>query len=176
MAGGWYGAGSNFGSFKSNTKAFGGGGLSMKGFTFSMGMPAILPKTPSIMPGLPSIKLATPFSPYIKFVPFLPGIKAIEMNPLMIAEMRRRAERIVVEARKIAQAEAFDTGAYYNSIKVASGVEDGQAVGRANAYDWKSHWIEWGTVNLPSKNVMTRGAEAAGYSVQWIGKSGARVK
>jgi hypothetical protein len=88
-----------------------------------------------------------------------------------------RAESVVQEARAIApvgdptdprySSGQFHPGQYRDGIK-ASVVQLGDGfVGRVNAWDYKSNWIEFGTVNLPARHILTRAAEGAlGQSVQ----------
>lgn len=50
------------------------------------------------------------------------------------------------------------TGAYRDSIRV---VIDSKGV-RLDASDFKSHWVEWGSVNQPPSAPLRRGVRAAG--------------
>ncbi len=120
---------------------------------------------------------------FVKFVPNYPVIdKVLTITPAMQAELLRHAESIVSEAKDIARSEAYQSGDYYRGIRASAGIDKAEglshnvAVARANAFDWKSHWIEWGTAkNFPARNVLTRGAEAAGYQVAGFGKNIRRI-
>ena len=84
------------------------------------------------------------------------------------AALGQVADEIAARARAIARVEAYDTGAYHDSIRGESGDnEQGELVGRVVADDWKAHLIEFGYtradgVHVPGRNILARAAEQAG--------------
>lgn len=105
-----------------------------------------------------------------RFVPARGVVERLASASEMEATLRSRAEDIAREARRIARSEAYDSGAYHDGIKATSGVERRQAIGRVNANDWKSHFIEFGTSSQPTKAVLRRAAEVGGLRVDRGGK------
>lgn len=72
------------------------------------------------------------------------------------AELMPHAQAIADEARAIAP---VYSGRYRRSIvAISSGFQVVVA-----AKDWKSHLVEWGSVNRPAKAVLRRAVAAAGY-------------
>jgi hypothetical protein len=83
------------------------------------------------------------------------------------AVARRTGERVATEARRIARAEAYDTGDYHDSIGVESGVdEQGRQAAVVKADDWKAGLIEFGTSEQQAKAPLRRGADAAGVRLR----------
>lgn len=78
------------------------------------------------------------------------------------AELLKLAQSVVDAAQAIAPYNANDSLPHYRDQIVAEvgDTKDG-VVGRVNAKDFKSNWIEFGTVNWPAQHVLTRAAEAA---------------
>lgn len=115
-----------------------------------------------------------------RFIPNPVGIKQLQQNAKMQFALRDVAETIAAAAKELAHREAYLTGAYANSIRASSGVqktEDGsrQAIGRVNAFDYKSAWIEFGSIhNQPPHKILQRAAEAAGYRVS-VGRNVRRI-
>lgn len=73
------------------------------------------------------------------------------------------ADGIATEAQRMAQAEAFLTGAYMRGIGGSvEGATDGQMVGRVTASDWKSVFVEFGGAKTPAKAILRRAGEAHG--------------
>ena len=73
-----------------------------------------------------------------------------------------RTARLVAVARALALVDAFETGAYMRGI-----VQIGT---RMVATDWKSLWVEYGTINPAYKNmvarhILRRAAESLGLTV-----------
>lgn len=111
----------------------------------------------------------------MKFIP-TPRLNEL-VQPELLAEMLRRAEAIAEEAREIAPVGEYGedeqkrrSGDYRDSIVAESGfIKDEtsggepRAVGRVNAKDWKSHWIEFGTVKWKGYGTLEQAAERAGY-------------
>lgn len=80
------------------------------------------------------------------------------------AEMRlmlkRKAEQVRDEAKRIARAEAYDTGAYHDSIRVVVGErEDGTVTARVVSDDRKANWIEVGTSKMDARAPLRRGLD-----------------
>ena len=74
------------------------------------------------------------------------------------------AEAIAKEGQRIAEAEAYRSGDYMRGIGAAAvGLASGELSGQVQAKDWKSNWVEFGTVNTPARAVLRRAAEALGY-------------
>jgi len=72
-------------------------------------------------------------------------------------------EKIVARARALAATDAYETGAYMRGI-IANGTQ-------ILATDWKSLWIEFGTINPRFKNmiarhILRRAAELQGFTVR----------
>lgn len=105
-----------------------------------------------------------------KFVLDRRAIDKLAKGSAMQATLLVRAETIAREARRIARSEAYDSGDYHDGIDATSGVERGHAIGRVNADDWKSHFIEFGTSSQPTKAVLRRAAEVGGLRVDRGGK------
>lgn len=102
------------------------------------------------------------------FVPFLPGIRLIPTLPAVVAHVAEAAMNIAETAKALAP---VDEGDYRDGIEAIWGIEDGTAIGRVNANWFTSHWIEWGTNDTPTFAVITRAAEAAGYTFRGEGRS-----
>ncbi len=97
--------------------------------------------------------------------------KSREVEPLL----KDGAETIAEEARNIAQREAYQTGAYRNSIEAVAGEDAGEVKGRVVAKDFKAGWIEFGYtqrngVHIPGKNILSRAADAAGFNLERRGR------
>jgi len=78
----------------------------------------------------------------VKFRPNPAGIKQVAALPGLVKEFGDIAARGAERAKEIAP---VDSGAYAEGIEGESGIEDGRAIGRINANDFKSLWIEHGT-------------------------------
>lgn len=90
----------------------------------------------------------------------------------MLIAMEIRAERIASAARDIAPVE---TGDYKAGIEAVSGIVDGVATGRVNARDFKSHWVEFGTVKQPARAVLRRAVDSVGlHLIGGRGRGGMR--
>lgn len=103
-----------------------------------------------------------------RFIPNPVGIKALEFQPGMEYMLKQEAEKVVEAAKQLARSEAYESGDYYNGLRAAAGIETAtkKMSARANAFDYKSHWIEWGTARgFPARHILERAAEAVGYQV-----------
>jgi hypothetical protein len=101
-----------------------------------------------------------------RFIPNPIGIAAIAVGPQMQGMLLIEAERIADAAKELARSEAYATGDYYRGIRASAGLDGGKAAGRINAFDWKSGFVEFGTIKLqPARHILTRAAEALGYAV-----------
>ena len=115
-----------------------------------------------------------------RFIPNPVGIKQLQTGAQLKFALHSVAETIAKVAQEIARKEAYLYGDYMRGIKPASGLENEagggkKMVGRVNAYDWKSAWIEFGSIhNQPPHRILQRAAEAAGYKVS-VGKNVRRI-
>lgn len=99
-----------------------------------------------------------------------PGATRVARS-LPVAELlAAQAEQVAEQARQITGREAHQGGDYQRSIEPASGIEQGGAVGRVNASDFKAGWVEFGTKRQPAKAILRRAAEAEGYRVSSRGR------
>lgn len=75
-------------------------------------------------------------------------------------QMRKRAELVKQAAETIAEAEAND-GGYYKADLDASrmAIDGGRITAFIDARNWKSHWIEWGSINNTARHILQRAAE-----------------
>lgn len=80
----------------------------------------------------------------------------------------RRALLEVAEACADGAREASPVadGDYRDGIEATTADREGEVVGRVNANDWKSHWIEWGSVNNPPHAPLRRGVLSAGLTFE----------
>jgi hypothetical protein len=95
----------------------------------------------------------------------------VELNPDLEAMLTRTrvledplkeaADDIRDEAKRIARAEAYDEGDYEDGIESEVVISDGIA-GRVKALDFKSGWIEFGTVKQSPKAPLRRAGETRG--------------
>ena len=83
----------------------------------------------------------------------------------VMAILAAAAQRGAEEAKQIALREAYDTGAYHDGIVGGAGMEGGRAQGRITSTDWKGHFVERGGLHTPPKNILSRGAQAAGLRI-----------
>lgn len=83
--------------------------------------------------------------------------------------MRVYAEAGEKAAKDIAPVGRYAGGGdYRDGIEATVGVRGargGVIVGRVNAKDFKSHWIEFGTIRQPAKAVLRRALERVGFIV-----------
>ncbi len=93
-----------------------------------------------------------------KYVP-LPGVEGlVATDPRMAAAL----EVVALPALKAAQQLApIDEGDYWEGLKVKTGLYQGRAVARIMATDFKSNWIEFGTVKMAAQAVLRRACDAA---------------
>ena len=93
-------------------------------------------------------------------------------------ELRRLTADAALGAKEIAVKVAYDTGAYFNSIRGELGHNrKGLRVGLVVADDYKAHWVERGWVTrsgavVKGKNVLRRGGRRAGLRVRAPRKRG----
>lgn len=94
----------------------------------------------------------------MSFVPNSRGIGEVAKSREVKEALRDRADAVADEARRLADAEAYDTGEFANSI----GVEEEERADRAVAYvisdDDKAPYLEWGTVDTPRFRILGRAA------------------
>lgn len=103
-----------------------------------------------------------------KFVIDRNGVRQLASTVEMRKFLYGRAKTAAEYARYIAASEAIDTGDYAASIDGTAGIEDGEALGRVFAKDFKAGWIEFGTgAPYPTRAfaILRRAVEAAGMKV-----------
>ena len=99
-----------------------------------------------------------------------PGKVHFHKNPLlekellagdeMVEVLRVKARRGAILAKAIAPVE---TGDYQRGIIADAGLDErGEAKGRIIAKDWKSGFIEFGTIKTPARAILRRAAETLG--------------
>jgi len=107
-----------------------------------------------------------------RFVPNPLVVPQLAAGLAMKAAVHLEAVKVADAAKQLARAEAYDTGAYERGIRPASGLDKDPTVGyplqigRVNAWDFKSGWIEFGSIHNVAKHILQRAAEAVGYTVQ----------
>lgn len=70
--------------------------------------------------------------------------------------LQERAEEVAEEARRLAP---VDTGAFRDSITPEVFKERSGFRARVVAYDWKAHFIEYGTIRRPARAPLRRSLE-----------------
>lgn len=89
-----------------------------------------------------------------------PGMEArLSRSPQVGQALLARAEAGAKAARSLAP---VDTGAYREGIQAEAGLEGPTMMARINAYDYKSHWIEFGSLGRPAKAVLRRACDIVG--------------
>jgi len=89
--------------------------------------------------------------------------KLLARSSEMRAALLEVAQRGTTEAQRMAQAEAFETGAYMRGIQAAVvGLPDGRLAGQIQATNWKSKFVEFGTRTTPVKAILRRAGETLG--------------
>jgi hypothetical protein len=83
---------------------------------------------------------------------------AAELEAESKAAKRSAAEDVASAAKSIAPVDIPGGGSYRDGIEV---VETGGEI-RVEGTDWKSHWIEWGSVNNPVFAPLRRAVRAVG--------------
>lgn len=102
-------------------------------------------------------------------------VKDLAIDPVVTNERMIKANAIAEDARTLAAAEAYETGAYERGIR-AERLTTGQQVAKSapvnvpviqvGAHDFKSHWIEYGYTHeggefVPPRAILRRAAEAS---------------
>lgn len=89
--------------------------------------------------------------------------KILARSSEMRAALLEVATQGAAEAQRMATAEAYETGAYTRGIIAAVvGLPDGRLAGQIQATDWKSKFVEFGTVTTPVKAILRRAGETLG--------------
>ena len=95
-----------------------------------------------------------------------PALKAqLARDPAFRAGLDRMGKEMAAEAKALARSEAYETGAYHDSIEGGVGDDDEGAVARVVARDDAALIVEFGTSRQPAKAILRRAAEAAGHRV-----------
>lgn len=97
------------------------------------------------------------------------GIRQIMAGEDWARYVLGEATRGAVEARAAWHAAGphpYETGDYVDSIEPDIELENGEWIGRVNAFDWKANFIEFGTSDTPTFAPLQRGADAAGLHLE----------
>lgn len=94
-----------------------------------------------------------------RFIPNRQGVGQVMRSAEVSRALRKRADRIADEARRIARAEAYDTGAYHDSIHVVEDTSGDRARARVVADDPKASFIEYGTETVSKVRTLGRAAD-----------------
>lgn len=100
-----------------------------------------------------------------RFVPNQLGIRQyFSSDPALARAVSAIADQIKERAQAIAPVR---TGSYRDSIEVELARDDatGVLMARVNATDFKSHWIEFGTIDTPAFAPLRRALEGMGVVV-----------
>lgn len=109
---------------------------------------------------------------------------AFVVNPNLETELARDAQvlaaclqvagQVATEAQRIAQTDAYRTGAYMRGIVPGMGEGASGPVAQVQATDWKSILIEFGFTSegttRPPKAILRRAGEALGYRTRMTHK------
>lgn len=91
-------------------------------------------------------------------------VEAIKRGSDMKSLLAETTEEVTKEATRIARSEAYDEshdGQHYaDSIETDVFLGEDGYQGRTNAFDFKAHWIEFGTIKTAAKHVLSRALEA----------------
>ena len=92
-----------------------------------------------------------------------------ELNAILARSSEMRAALLevatqgAVEAQRMAQSDAYETGAYMRGITSdVVGLSNGSLAGQIQATDWKSKFVEFGTQTTPAKAILRRAGETLG--------------
>ena len=97
-----------------------------------------------------------------RFVPNKNGMDALARTTDMQKSMKEYSDSVAESARGIAPELSGD---YVDGIESVGGVDNGMAIGRVNANDWKSALIEWGTTDTPTFAPLRKAAEQQGLKL-----------
>jgi len=92
--------------------------------------------------------------------------RELEREPSTNTALSEAAGQARAEAQRIAPVEHPGGGAYRDGIVV----DEVGGVVRLDATDWKSHWVEWGSVNNPVFAPLRRGVRGAGFRLNEQGR------
>lgn len=99
-----------------------------------------------------------------RYVP-TPGFEEmLERSPWIGQELLKKAALAAESAQQLAQAEAYGEGDYAEGIIADPGrvtIDQGRITAFVDARDFKSHWIEWGSLHNTAKHILQRGVERA---------------
>jgi len=99
----------------------------------------------------------------IRYVPNPAAPREIEASLFMKVALESAAKMAAGRAKDFAP---VDSGDYRDSIVGESVDVGGRWIGRVWAKDWKSGWIEFGTVREQAHATLRRGCEAVGLRVR----------
>lgn len=92
-------------------------------------------------------------------------VKRLVRDPSLIPPLKEAAAAAADKAGDLAP---VDDGDYRDGIKVAVGADERGVLARVNATDFKSHWIEFGTIDTPAFAPLRR-AVLGGFSTNISG-------
>lgn len=92
-------------------------------------------------------------------------LRKLARDPSLIPPLKEAADAAAGKARDIGP---VDDGDYRDGIKVAVGADEHGVLARVNANDFKSHWIEFGTIDTPAFAPLRR-AVLGGFSTNISG-------
>lgn len=98
----------------------------------------------------------------MSFVANRSGIGQVAASVEVRAGLRKQAEAIADRARQLARSEAYDTGAYYDSIAVVDADDTDRARVLVIADIAYATVIEYGTGDTPRFRILGRAADVKG--------------
>lgn len=97
-----------------------------------------------------------------KFVPDRQAIGLLSRSREMLQVLEEKARDVASIAKGISP---VLTSSYRDGIESTSGIDGGKGIGRVNANDWKSHFVEFGTSDTPTFAPLRKAAERSGLRV-----------
>lgn len=106
-----------------------------------------------------------------KFVPNPEGIALFRASPGIAAALQIHAQQAVDAAKLIAPIASEppsigEAGDYLRGLAAHSGVDGGRALARVVGHDFKSVWIEFGSIHMPVYAVLRRACESVGLHIE----------
>ena len=96
------------------------------------------------------------------FIPDKGGIAELARDAGIASHLGEVAE---LAAARVLEIAPEDEGDYKDGIKTDFGVDERGAYGRVNAFDYKSWWIEMGTVDTPAFAPLRTAVESLGLTI-----------
>lgn len=101
----------------------------------------------------------------MKFKPNRQAIPQLGRTPAMVEMLGDVASQVTERVRAVAPVDRTPPH-YRDMVKPASGIENGQAIGRVNAHKDTSGLIEFGTEDTPTFAPLRRGVEMTGLRLK----------